>query len=793
MSIAFRKVWRDLWNNKGRTTLVVLSIAVGVMAVGMIFSSNFIISRQLRIAQNIDQLAHAIMFLSSPVDVEMLNSLAHLPGVKEIDGWIEASLRWKPALDAEWKDATLIALDDYKQQTLNIIGLRSGEWPGPDAIAVQFNHVTPYNVPPVGGTIYFEVNNRVKPIKIGGIVRDPFQLPPPFAQNVAFYTSRDLMQKLAGFSDFNRLRFTINGATDADVKVVADAVEKKLERAGVSVAQILTYKPGDHPFQETLNGFGVVLTVMAVASLGLSTFLVVNTINAVIAQQIPQIGIMKTVGGIRSEIARLYLAGVAVYGILSLVLAVPLGALAGDALSRGLLTTLNIPAASFEVLPASFAYQIVAGLLTPLIAALWPVVQGTAVSVREAIAAYGLGQGKYGGRWMDKVMGRVQGLPRMMTLALRNTFRRMGRVALTEITLVAAGAIFMMIVAASSSFNSTLDEFWKGFGFDVLLGFNQSQRIEEVIPQIQAHPEVAFAEMWIWQSAKIQKAGASGPGSERKIDLRAVPVDTRLYTPKLTAGRALDPNDGHALLMDQKLAKEMGINVGDHVRLKFAGIGESQWTIVGLIFDVIGDTGYLHLTTLSKELNQVGQGSVVEIRAKTSTLETQQTISRDLRNYFKSQGVTIGFALIEKEFRQQQDAAFSVITNILQVMTILMAIVGSLGLSGTLSINVFERRREIGVMRAVGASSLDVALIFMGEGLLLGVVSWTIAVPISLIAGKYFVDALGAVFSFPFVYAYPPGAPLTWLTIVVVLSLLASWLPARRATQISVRESLAYE
>jgi ABC-type lipoprotein release transport system permease subunit len=361
----------------------------------------------------------------------------------------------------------------------------------------------------------------------------------------------------------------------------------------VSVAAIQTYKPGDHPFQETLDGFGIVLLVMAVASLGLSTFLVVNTINAIIAQQIPQIGIMKTVGGIRSEIAQLYLAGVAVYGFLSLVLAVPLGAFGGDILSRGLLTTLNIPVAPFEVLPISFVYQILAGLLTPLLAALWPVVQGTAISVREAIASYGLGQGKYGGRLMDKIMGRVQGLPRMLTLALRNTFRRMGRVILTEITLVAAGAIFMMIVATSSSFNSTLDEFWKGFGFDVLMGFNQPQRIDKVIPQIEAHSGVQFAEMWIWQSAKIKKVGATGPGSELKIDLRAVPEDTKLYTPQLTAGRALDPNDGHALLMDQKMAKELGISVGDHVVLTFVGAGESQWTVVGLIFDVIGNLAFV--------------------------------------------------------------------------------------------------------------------------------------------------------------------------------------------------------
>jgi putative ABC transport system permease protein len=93
----------------------------------------------------------------------------------------------------------------------------------------------------------------------------------------------------------------------------------------------------------------------------------------------------------------------------------------------------------------------------------------------------------------------------------------------------------------------------------------------------------------------------------------------------------------------------------------------------------------------------------------------------------------------------------------------------------------------------VGASSADVALIFMGEGLLLGLLSWAQAVPISLLVGRYFVAAIGDAIDFPAVYHPTPTGMWIWLGIVVVLSTLASWLPARRATQISVRESLAYE
>ena len=130
---------------------------------------------------------------------------------------------------------------------------------------------------------------------------------------------------------------------------------------------------------------------------------------------------------------------------------------------------------------------------------------------------------------------------------------------------------------------------------------------------------------------------------------------------------------------------------------------------------------------------------------------------------------------------------------VLLVMTILMAVVGSIGLSGTLSINVLERTREIGVMRALGASSLAVSLIFIGEGLMLGIVSWMIGMPLGYAVAPAFVSTISNLINLPILYFPSLESMGIWLAVVVTLSVLASWAPARRATRISVNESLAYE
>jgi len=111
MSIAFRKVWRDLWNHKGRTLLVVLSIAVGVLALGMTTSSSTFLNQQMALSRQANRSAHVRMTFAVPLDDDAVEAVARLPEVDDAEGWITANIRWKPQREGEWQDATLTALD----------------------------------------------------------------------------------------------------------------------------------------------------------------------------------------------------------------------------------------------------------------------------------------------------------------------------------------------------------------------------------------------------------------------------------------------------------------------------------------------------------------------------------------------------------------------------------------------------------------------------------------------------------------------------------------------------------
>jgi putative ABC transport system permease protein len=130
----------------------------------------------------------------------------------------------------------------------------------------------------------------------------------------------------------------------------------------------------------------------------------------------------------------------------------------------------------------------------------------------------------------------------------------------------------------------------------------------------------------------------------------------------------------------------------------------------------------------------------------------------------------------------------------LGMAAIMLALVGGLGLSGTMSTNVMERSREVGVMRAIGASDGGVQRIFMIEGLFIGLISWLIGTAVAL-PFTYMLNVMvgNALLYTPLTYAFPIGGALTWLVIVLITAALSCYIPAQNASQTSVRELLAYE
>ena len=159
-----------------------------------------------------------------------------------------------------------------------------------------------------------------------------------------------------------------------------------------------------------------------------------------------------------------------------------------------------------------------------------------------------------------------------------------------------------------------------------------------------------------------------------------------------------------------------------------------------------------------------------------------------------AQGYSVGQVFTINLIRQISGGIFDIIVYLLSAMGVLIATVGALGLTGTMSTNVLERTREIGVMRAIGATDGAIQRIVVVEGVLIGLISWLIGAALAYPAGAAISSGVGQVlFSTALPYTFSSTGVITWFFIVSILATLASFLPARNASKLTVREVLAYE
>jgi len=128
------------------------------------------------------------------------------------------------------------------------------------------------------------------------------------------------------------------------------------------------------------------------------------------------------------------------------------------------------------------------------------------------------------------------------------------------------------------------------------------------------------------------------------------------------------------------------------------------------------------------------------------------------------------------------------------VMAGLLAVVGGLSLTGTMGMNVMERTREIGVLRALGANNIAIRQVVVIEGVVVGAMSWLFSALVSGPAGFVLAGAVvGAVLRSQVSYRYSALGLGIWLFVVALIGIAASLAPARSAAQLTVREVLDYE
>jgi putative ABC transport system permease protein len=793
------KVRHDLWRQRRRTLTAILSIAAGLFGIGSIFGMVDRLLVGMDAAHRAVSPSHVNLILRDVVPGAALAQLASLPGVASVESAAQLFVRYRLGDDEDWRSGILMVRDAPDRQRLDTVRVVEGDAPGPDGFGVE-RLTRAFHGVEVGADLTLDALGRSVTRPVTGVLRHPFVEPPAFGGRAHVFAD-DLSAFGIPAGLYNQVLVTVDRYDEATARAVAATLRSELGRRGVEVAATIFQSPDEHWGRMFVEGITVILQLMAVMALLLSLFLVTNTFTALLTQETDQIGVMKAIGARRRVILAVYLSQALVIGLAALVVSLPPTLLFVDGMTRWFLELFNIELGAFQVSPRALALQAAAAVLAPLAAALPQVLRASGISVRAALSTYGLGQDYRTGRVARAIERRLgRSLPTPYALALGNLLRRSARFGFTVATLTVAGVMFLVVTSLSDAIHRTLDAEQARQRYDVEVGFDATVDDERLQVAVAGLPAVAESQVWLVRGAVLWRGDAriddaAGLGTE----FVALPDDA-WYRPIVVEGRWLEPGEAGAVVIAASTAERNGLAVGDRLEADLGPDGRVDVTVVGTYRRIYGggfvsEAVYASRAALLERLGGEPRGTRLLLRTGSADLDAALRDARSITDALQVAGLSPNpyVTRVKLEERAFADARFASTTGMLFSLALLVAAIGAIGLAGALSLSVTERTRELGVMRAIGASTRALYGLHLAEGLVQAVLSWLLAVPIGALLAAPLSRRMGqAMLETDLDVAFAWWAVAAWLVVVVVIAGLATVLPARQATRGSVRDSLAY-
>ncbi len=572
MKPRWRKVIHDLLDNKARTLLVVLSIAVGVFSIGVIAGAYQIISHDMSASYSANKPANVELRMTN-FDDDVLTMIRNQRGVEDADGRRVFNMRVRVPGSGKWTALDMIAFDDFEKNSIDLLTSVEGQkMPKKRQVLLEQDALQHINTG-VGGLLEFQLpDGSTKTLPVVGVVQDTAAGAGDFLASPSGYITMDTLEYLGQPRLFNRALVIVSEGGD-DILHVRDMGAKlkdKLEKNGSTVIRLRFSKTHEHPLADTVNAVLGILLALGILIVFLSSSLIANTLNALLNQHLRYIGVIKLVGGQRRQVFFMYLILIMAFGILALLIAIPLGGQGAYGLALYMASQLNFNILGYRIVPVALMIQILVGLLVPIIAGLAPVINGSRITVLRALSG-GLAE-EHGASamqvkgvaerlpWFDWIQVKATRLlakrgihiPRPFVISLRNTFRRKSRLVLTLFTLTMGGAIFVSVFNVRTTLHEYIGQIGNYFAADVSVDFDRPYRLAEIQQKVMQVKGVQQVEGWQFVSGELLD---NNNQVLENINIFGPPANTQLIQPLLVSGRWIRADDVRKLAVSEAALK----------------------------------------------------------------------------------------------------------------------------------------------------------------------------------------------------------------------------------------------
>lgn len=618
-----------------------------------------------------------------------------------------------------------------------------------------------------------------------------------------------------------------------------------MERLGDEVSVVYPSGQGKRMAQ-MFNSYQIGLNFMSGMALFVGVFLIYNTFSMRVVERKREFGMLRTLGMTNRQVAVLVLAEAGLLGVMGSIAGVALGLLLSVGLAR-LLSVLLGQDLTISSIPGGVLFSsVVVGLLATLVAASLPAYQASRISPMESLRIRGIQREGWLFRfgwaiglaifllstlllvWNPfaydvqfrlgslSVFGLFVGgalfipgsldlwdrISRPVFVRLYGNSGRLGtanirrarlRTTLTVAALMMGVAMTVVVRGMTSSFKvDLLDWINAVVGGDIYVGSSLSlqgdvwRRIAAV-EGVQAATPIRYVDV----RARLQ-------GREEE-DLIFMAVDPRQYV-QVTRFVFSDPGtdlqtviqqleQGEHVLVSSVIADRFGLGVGDVLSLKTSS-GWKGFTVAGVVVDFYNQG--LTVTGTWQDMRRyfkLSDASAIFVRVQPGT-SIQSVIHRMDEQYGERYRLTL---LSNETLKAQINTLLNQAFSMFDMLAIIAILVASLGIVNTLTMNVLERAREIGMLRSIGMTREQVAGMILAEAGVMGLFGGLLGLAFGALLSRIFLQAMMAMSNYRLQFVLPVEGLLISLLAAWGISQIAALIPAVRASQIPVLEAIRYE
>ncbi|MBI5032329.1 MAG: FtsX-like permease family protein [Chloroflexi bacterium] len=784
MFALFRKAYRDLTQRRVRSLLTLGAIAIGVAGIVAIVSTAQNLTRaQAAAYQNTSQADITFWVWNAPPKTERaLLDISNVAAAELRNNYF-TKCKW----NGEYRDVYVWGIQDFSDQQINQIRLLDNlPKPGEFVAETSVRELFPVRV---GDTISCRARDgSSQTLTLAGFATSPNYPSATILNWATVYANASDVQKLLGISGANQALLKVQDL--AKLNDTAREAARLFNRRSVEHAAPTLRDPNNYLGKRELDALFLLLTVFSIVGLVTSGFLVANTLAAMTTEQIGEIGVVKAIGGTRWQVLTIYIIAAILYGIIGTLIGIAFGALASWRLLLYIGSLLNLDVA-FSISSEGVALGAGVGIGVTIIGGLIPSLAGTGIRVKDALEAYGI-TSTYGQGRVDRLMQRWVALPPLAAMSLRNLARRKTRSLITTLVIAVAVAASLAAQSTSTSVDAAIDGLFQTYRADAWASFDQWVGTN-FAGNLRAADGVQAVEVW-----SIGDAWVSDPIphiAPVRARLWGVPATTTMYIPQLVEGRWYRADETDGVVISTDLQQELKLRAGDFINVEI-GKAQRNFKIVGVVID---NSIFLGSTVAGKVFVPEDLVEKMQQREGWATFFAFSFDAHDPASVEKRLGE------MQAKFRQYQmgtDSAYRevagakeqsrILSLALYAMSLIIGAIGALGVLNTLTLNVLERRREIGVLRSIGAANENLVQVFLTEGLALGLGGWVIGILIGYPMGQLLINLMQSIL-FHINYIFSAQMILASLLFALVLSIAASLIPALGAARLRVSQVLRYE